>query len=85
MNPPRNLRTQVAVLATSLDCTGSWEQMTLQSVSYTHLDVYKRQVTMGFKRSENGHKTTEFLYIDSLVPGIQFGLMCFAGLLYDQF
>jgi len=42
-------------------------------------------VTMGFKRSENGHKTTEFLYIDSLVPGIQFGLMCFAGLLYDQF
>ncbi|MBP8613520.1 MAG: M20/M25/M40 family metallo-hydrolase [Firmicutes bacterium] len=42
-------------------------------------------VTMGFKRSENGHKTTEFLYIDSLVPGIQFALMCFAGLLYDQF
>lgn len=42
-------------------------------------------VTTGFKRSENGHKTTEFLYIDSLVPGIKFALLCFAGLLYDKF
>jgi len=42
-------------------------------------------VTTGFKRSENGHKTTEFLYIDSLVPGIKFALLCFAGLLYDMF
>lgn len=42
-------------------------------------------VTMGFKRSENTHKVTEFLYIDSLVPGIKFALLCFAGLLYDKF
>lgn len=42
-------------------------------------------VTMGFKESQNGHKTSEFLYIDSLVPGIKFALMCFAGLLYDKF
>ena len=42
-------------------------------------------VTMGFKESRNGHKTSEFLYIDSLVPGIKFALMCFAGLLYDKF
>ncbi|MGI6627562.1 MAG: M20/M25/M40 family metallo-hydrolase [Bacillota bacterium] len=42
-------------------------------------------VTMGFKKSENGHKASEFLYIDSLVPGIKFALICFAGLLYDKF
>lgn len=42
-------------------------------------------VTMGFKRSENGHRTSEFLYIDSLVPGIKFALLCFGGLLYDLF
>lgn len=42
-------------------------------------------VTMGFKKSENGHKTSEFLYIDSLVPGIKLALLCFAGLLFDAF
>lgn len=42
-------------------------------------------VTMGFKRSENGHRTSEYLYIDSLVPGIKFALLCFAGLLFDKF
>ncbi len=42
-------------------------------------------VTMGFKESGDGHKTSEFLYIDSLVPGIKFALMCFASLLYDKF
>ncbi len=42
-------------------------------------------VTMGFKRSENGHRVSEFLYIDSLVPGIKFALLCFGGLLYDLY
>ena len=42
-------------------------------------------VTMGFKRSENGHRTSEYLYIDSLVPGIKFLLACYEGLLYDRF
>ncbi|MFO8061156.1 MAG: M20/M25/M40 family metallo-hydrolase [Bacillota bacterium] len=42
-------------------------------------------VTMGFKRSENGHRVNEFLYIDSLVPGIRFALLCFVGLLYDLY
>lgn len=41
-------------------------------------------VTMGFKRSGDGHKTSEFLYVDSLIPGIKFALMCFAALLYDK-
>jgi tripeptide aminopeptidase len=39
-------------------------------------------VTMGFKRSENGHRTTEFLYIDSLVPGVKLLLECYGRLLY---
>ncbi len=42
-------------------------------------------VTMGFKRSMDAHKTSEFLYIDSLIPGIKFALMCYASLLYDKF
>ncbi|MGI6620307.1 MAG: M20/M25/M40 family metallo-hydrolase [Bacillota bacterium] len=42
-------------------------------------------VTMGFKLSGDAHKTSEFLYIDSLIPGIKLALMCFAGLLYDKF
>ncbi|HHX09916.1 MAG TPA: M20/M25/M40 family metallo-hydrolase [Firmicutes bacterium] len=41
-------------------------------------------VTMGFKRSRDGHKTSEGLYIDSLIPGIKYALMCFAALLYDK-
>lgn len=40
-------------------------------------------VTMGFKRSENGHRTTEYLYIDSLVPGIKLLFECYGRLLYD--
>jgi hypothetical protein len=40
---------------------------------------------MGFKLSGDAHKTSEFLYIDSLIPGIKLALMCFAGLLYDKF
>jgi acetylornithine deacetylase/succinyl-diaminopimelate desuccinylase-like protein len=42
-------------------------------------------VTMGFKKSENGHRVTEYLYIDSLVPGVKFALCCYEGLLYDRF
>ncbi len=42
-------------------------------------------VTMGFKNSRNGHKISELLYIDSLVPGIKFALLCFAALLNDKF
>ncbi len=42
-------------------------------------------VTIGFKSSENAHKTSEFLRIDSLVPGTRFALRCYAGLLYDRF
>ncbi len=42
-------------------------------------------VTMGFKKSENGHRVTEYLYISSLVPGIKFALCCYEGLLYDRF
>jgi tripeptide aminopeptidase len=42
-------------------------------------------VTMGFKRSENGHRVSEYLYIDSLIPGLKFALFCFAGRLYDKF
>jgi tripeptide aminopeptidase len=39
-------------------------------------------VTMGFKRSENGHRTSEYLYIDSLVPGIKLLLECYGRLFY---
>ena len=42
-------------------------------------------VTMGFKNSENGHRVTEYLYIDSLVPGLKFALCCYEALLYDRF
>lgn len=42
-------------------------------------------VTTGFKRSQNGHRVTEYLYIDSLVPGIKFALCCFEALLHDRF
>ena len=42
-------------------------------------------VTMGFKKSENGHKVTEYLYIDSLVPGTKFALYCYEALLFDRF
>jgi len=42
-------------------------------------------VTMGFKRSENGHRVTEYLYIDSLIPGLKFALCCYEALLYDRF
>ncbi len=42
-------------------------------------------VTTGFKSSEDAHKVSEFLMIDSLVPGIKFGLQCYAALLYDRF
>lgn len=39
-------------------------------------------VTMGFKKSENGHRTSEYLYIDSLVPGVKLLLECYERLLY---
>lgn len=39
-------------------------------------------ITMGFKRSENGHRTSEYLYIDSLVPGIKLLLECYGRLFY---
>jgi acetylornithine deacetylase/succinyl-diaminopimelate desuccinylase-like protein len=42
-------------------------------------------VTVGFKRSENGHRVTEYLYVDSLVPGLKFAMCCYEGLLYDRF
>lgn len=42
-------------------------------------------VTMGFKHSENAHRTSEFLYIDSLTPGIKFMLACYEMLLYERF
>lgn len=42
-------------------------------------------VTMGFKNSENTHRVTEYLYIDSLVPGLKFALCCYEALLYDRF
>ena len=42
-------------------------------------------VTMGFKSSENTHRVTEYLYIDSLIPGLRFALCCYEGLLYDRF
>jgi len=42
-------------------------------------------VTMGFKKSENGHRVTEYLYIDSLVPGLKFALKCYQALLEDRF
>lgn len=42
-------------------------------------------VTMGFKRSENAHRTSEYLYIDSLIPGTRFLLACYEGLLSDRF
>jgi len=42
-------------------------------------------VTMGFKTSENGHRVTEYLYIDSLVPGMKFALCCYEALLYNRF
>lgn len=41
-------------------------------------------VTMGFKNSENAHRVTEYLYIDSLVPGLKFALCCYEALLYDR-
>ncbi len=41
-------------------------------------------VTMGFKNSENTHRVTEYLYIDSLVPGLKFALCCYEALLYDR-
>ncbi|MGE5561637.1 MAG: M20/M25/M40 family metallo-hydrolase [Chloroflexota bacterium] len=39
-------------------------------------------VTIGLKKSENTHLVTEYLYIDSLVPGLKFGLCCYEALLY---
>ncbi len=42
-------------------------------------------VTTGFKVSEDAHKVSEFLMIDSLVPGTKLALRCYAGLLYDRF
>ncbi|MGI6642639.1 MAG: M20/M25/M40 family metallo-hydrolase [Bacillota bacterium] len=40
-------------------------------------------VTIGFKSSEDAHKVSEYLMIDSLVPGIKFGFQCYVALLYD--
>lgn len=42
-------------------------------------------VTMGFKRSENAHRVSEFLYIDSLIPGLEFAWRVYAALLFDRF
>ncbi len=42
-------------------------------------------VTTGFKVSEDAHKVSEFLMIDSLIPGTKLALRCYAGLLYDRF
>ncbi len=42
-------------------------------------------VTMGFKRSENAHRVSEYVYTDSLIPGLEFAWRVFAAVLFDRF
>jgi tripeptide aminopeptidase len=42
-------------------------------------------VTVGFKRSENAHRVTEYLYIDSLIPGLEYAWKVYSALLFDRF
>lgn len=41
-------------------------------------------VTIGLKKSEDTHLVTEYMHIDSLVPGLKFGLCCYEALLYGR-